>query len=540
MAKVKYTYTDNDGNAHFSNGGYIIGHDTLDIQDYELYHNEGYDENIADVYLNTGLTSYTGINDLKNYLNGTFNTQNQDVIDRRVSQILTTATNGIEALPYQFMPSVDRRLSNEINVGRKYSEKIFSRLPLLFLTPCEPLFMGQYSERAKKLTLENLLLGGEMSNFQQLFDQESKDITGRYYTAQFNYAEYYNYLNLMLAAVAAYLGIYDKEIIMSYDGKKHKVGTIAWQNELNDAFKTFFSASENIVFYLDGMESVSESFSNSTMESSIASQINGYSEMAKEVRYLFGGASSEFNSFIQSGAQITENIVGGLADSILGAGGGIVKSLSGMGVNTVLNGGKIIFPKLWSDSEYSRSYNIDIKLRSPDHDSLSIFLNVIKPYCKLIALTLPRQGNWKGELDPNSYWSPFLVRAYSKGLFNVDMGIITSMNVTKGAQCCWNDDGLPTQIDIQLEIEDLYSHMAMSTFNWLSPVKTIKGICNNTTYMDFLANMAGLNIAQMDIGRRISLAYYLVRTKVATVPSSISTQFDEAISRFLGHMYNIF
>ena len=52
--------------------------------------------------------------------------------------------------------------------------------------------------------------------------------------------------------------------------------------------------------------------------------------------------------------------------------------------------------------------------------------------------------------------------------------------------------------------------------------------------------MAGLNIAQMDIGRRLTLAYYLIQTTAATVPSTVSTIFDQAATRFLGRMYNIF
>ena len=494
-----------------------------------------------DSWTTTGLTSYDSTNDIEEYLthNSNFTEQQQRTL---INKIMSDDIKGIEAIPYQFMESVDRRATDDkgkvTKIGRKFGEKIFGRLPLLFLTPCEPLFMDQYNSKAKELSL-HALLEGAPEGFESAVRELNGNTSGRYYTAQFNYTEYYNYLNIMLAAVSAYLGIYEKQITFA-DGKKKKIGEMAWQDENSDSFKTFWSGKENIVFYLDGMESVSESFTNTTMESSLASQINGFSETAKEIRYLFGGAGAQVANLVTEGVGDITGALGEGISKLAGGGGAIVKSLSGNGVKSILSGGKIIFPKLWSDSDYSRSYSIDIKLRSPDHDSLSIFLNVIKPYCKLLALTLPRQGNWNGELDPNSYWSPFLVRAYSKGLFNIDMGIITSMNVTKGAQCCWNDDGLPTQIDIQLEIEDLYSHMAMSAVNLTDIVNTVKGIANNTTYMDFLANMAGLNIAQMDIGRRLTLAYYLVRTKVATAPSNISTIFDQGVTRLLGKMYNIF
>ena len=478
-----------------------------------------------------GVNDYVGDSELRNFLN-TFGAT-ESTINQRVSSLLTTTTNGIEALPYQFMGSVDRRIADNVLVGRKYAEKIFSRLPLLFLTPCEPLFMDDFSKKNRFSSLQ-AILSGRSSDLSQIIAGSSK--AGRYYSVEFNYAEYYRYLNLMLASVAAYLGIYEQPIPVAGKGTRI-LGRMDWREELNDDFKTFFSSAENIIFYLDGMESVSESFTNSTQESSIASTINGYSDMAKEIRYLFGPAGEQAAQLISSGAELSSNIVEGLTNSLLKSGAGIVNSLAGNGVNAILNGGKIIFPKMWGDSDYSRSYSIDIKLRSPDHDSLSIFLSILKPYCKLLALTMPRQGDLNGELDPNSYWSPFLVRAYSKGLFNIDMGIITSMNVTKGAQCCWNDDGLPTQIDIQLEIEDLYSHMAMSYGG--NSVDMIKNVLNNTTYMDFLANMAGLNIAQMDMGRRISLAYYLTQTAVSNVPSNIKSQLDQSITRFIGKMYQV-
>ena len=209
-----------------------------------------------------------------------------------------------------------------------------------------------------------------------------------------------------------------------------------------------------------------------------------------------------------------------------------------------MNGGKIIFPEIWSDSSFDRSYSIDIKLRSPDHDSLSVYLNILKPYCKLLALTLPRlMDSENGKfVTQNGYRSPFLVKAYSKGLFNIDMGIITSMSVTKGAECAWNDDGLPTQIDISLQINDLYSSLAMSGFGTnkgkgIFKIDGLSSIVNNTSYMDYLANMAGLNIAQMGMGRKTKLYRYFIETDAKQTDSRLFTRFDQAISRAMGKLY---
>ena len=60
----------------------------------------------------------------------------------------------------------------------------------------------------------------------------------------------------------------------------------------------------------------------------------------------------------------------------------------------------------------------------------------------------------------------------------------------------------------------------------------------NTSYMDFLANMAGLNIAQMEIGKRIKMFYYLTRTTLDQIPSRAFTRFDQSISNIIGKLYD--
>lgn len=478
------------------------------------------------------LKSYLSDQELSDYILG------NDVsdVEQSISKIMSTKTNGIEALPYQFMESVDRRISGT-KVGRKYGEKIFSRLPLLFLTPCEPLFMDDFDDTDSETVLGNLV--GELD------DLGGVKGTGRYYSVDFNYVEYYQYLNTMLACLSVYLEYEGKSLFNTYlsvgDKSPQRIGTIDWGQELNSDFKSYFSAQENIVFYLDGLTSVSESFSNETTESSLASQINGFSDTAREIRYLFGAKGNMAANLVNAGESISSNITSALSGAMSGVFGGIVGSLSNKGVNSILNGGKIIFPEMWSNSSYDKSYSIDIKLRSPDHDNLSIFLNILKPYCKILALTMPRQLNVNGNPDPNGYYSPFLVKAHCKGMFNIEMGIITSLSVTKGAECCWNDDGLPTQIDISIEIKDLYHSLAMSALgdNPLHIFSDMKGFVCNTAYMDFLASMAGLNICQMEVGRKTTMLYYLTQTYASKGMSSVYRRFDQSVSKLIGKLYDM-
>lgn len=461
------------------------------------------------------LSNYLNSTELSSYITGS----NTDTAT--VKKLLTTKLYGIQGMPYQFMNTVDRRLTGT-SIGRKYASKIVSHLPLLFLTPCKQVFMDDFNDDDKQ-TIANTLFSG------QSIDESLINGTGRYYSVQFDYESYFKYVNVMMRVVAIYLGIGDEKITIN--GYSKALKEFNWSKVQDDSFKTFFSAQENVIFYLDSMNQVSESYSNSTTESSLASMINGFADNANEIKFLFGSGGSSLASFA---AETTSNITSSLSSALSGAasklGGGIIGSLASSGVNTVLDGGKIIFPEIWSDSSFDRSYSINFKLRSPDHDSLSIYLNVLKPYIMLLALVLPRMPD---SGDSNSYKEPFLVKAYSKGMFNIDMGMITGMNVTKGDECQWNDDGLPTQIDISIDIKDLYSSLVMSNYG-----DHVSNIVKNTSFMDFLANTAGLNIGQMEIGRKLKMYYYLQYSNIKDIPSRGFSKIENGITNLMGNLYS--
>ena len=454
-------------------------------------------------------------------------------LESNTLQAMKNGLDGIEGAPYQFMPSVDRRIPGT-SVGRKYAEKIYTHLPLLFLTPVEPLFMDDFNREAR----ESGALGVVQSYLGNTVDEIlGLDSGGKYYSVDFNYQEYWKYANTMLNTVAKFLfGSKANDIYVRSNGNGSKsLANYDYQYDTNNIFgKTFFSDAENIVYYVDGFSSVDESFSNGSGESSLASTINQYSSMANEIRFLFGSGDNVLSELAQGASDVSANISSSLSTVASSLAGGIIGSLSNKGVSSVLNGGKIIFPKIWSDSSYDKSYSFTIKLRSPDHDSFSIFWNVLKPYCKLLAMVMPRQID---PSDPNAYGAPFLTRAYVKGMVNVEMGMISSMSVTKGDQCCWNDDGLPTQIDISVTIEDMYTSLMMSKLDTFNP-KSAFQVASNTSYMDFLANMAGLNTGKMQIGRRIEMVPYLLGNQLSNIVPNTLTGFESRVSKGLGKLYS--
>ena len=463
-------------------------------------------------------SQYFSDEDITQYTSG-----NTDVTD-----VLVNNLNGIFGIPYQFLESVDPRLS-ATSVGSIYAERIISKMPLLFLTPCLAEFMPGYNKNDRSTVLSGLF-GGDFGSL-----ASSLEGKGRYYTTRFSYKEYIQYVNTMWSQLCISAGEGNTRI-NTPSGKK-KLKNIDWNTMRNDSFKSYFNAYSSPVFYVDGLNSISESFSNSTTESSLASSINGFSDQANELRFLLGN-KSVVSQLAQTATDLTEGITGALQNVNNVLTGGMLSDLASTGASKIISGAKISFPKIWQDSSFSRSYSFDIKLRSPDNDTLSILLNIMAPLMHLLPMVLPRGYSKDNDApDPNTYESPFLCKAYCKGMFNIDMGIITDMTVSKGAECQWNDDGLPTQIDISISIEDLYSHMFMTklasenkTFSGLiTSIKDAAAVVNNTAMMDYIANLVGLNIADVEMLRQVKMLGYLAPASASRAPSNLWGTFDQAI-----------
>lgn len=462
----------------------------------------------------------TGNYEYDTVMNSLLNFSNEGTSGVTMSDLLSNNFAGIYGMPYQFMKSVDRRLTGT-KFGRKYTEKIVGRMPLLFLTPGKQSFMADFSTDEKKAVLSTLTdIGFGEGGSSGLDSILSRD--GKYYTFEFAYSEYFQYVNPMCHAVAQLLGIGNKSIDVG--GYKQKLSLFDWSKAVNDDFKSYFSGKENVMFYINSINSISESWSNDTKESSLVNTVNGMSDTAKEIQFIAGNAlGTQVDALSNENYAETLSSINSVIDNYL-AGSSVLKGLSG-NMTTVLSGGKLVFPELWSDSDCSRSYDIDLKLRSPDCDSVSVYMNIIVPFIHLLAMTAPRQ------MSPNGYSAPFLVRAFYKGCFNVDMGIITSLNVSKGREMSWNDDGLPTEMDISLSIKDLYTSM------FISNDKDMGQMMNNTCLMDYLSNMAGLNIAKPELTRQLEVFFMLNAGTVVNYPNKIWNEAAQEITNLLSKLY---
>lgn len=444
---------------------------------------------------------------------------------------ISTVT-GVFGLPYQFLPNTDARISNwnaSSGVGKEYADKIIGKIPLLFIAPGRPDFMTRYSDSEKKSIAGKLISDLGIGRNQQGNLEDLLSTNGRYYTFRYDIDAYYSYVNPMCRIAARYLEIQNFKL------DNLNLDCIDWRSYVCDRGSLVGNAQDytNIPFYLDTETSVSESFDSQTTESSLASTVNGISDLGRELNFLTGYSGSLMNSdWLAEHADVATNIenVNNMINDVLGKGNflsNLTKHLS-----TVASGGRLIFPKIWSDSSMSKTYNVKVKLVSPDANKLSIFLNVLVPLFHLIGLVAPQSI----ASNPNGYTSPFIVRAMYKSFFNVDMGIITSMSIDKGGNCGWTVDGLPTSIEVDMTIKDLYD-MAFT----ITPTTSTNfkyDTLDNTAQLDYIANLCGINMYKPEIGRQLSM--WIVNNginRVLDVPRNIWSSLNTKIS---GSVQNFF
>lgn len=446
------------------------------------------------------------------------------------SGALADNMNGIFGMPYQFMSTVDPKVSGT-EFGYTYMDKIVTKMPLLLISPGKVEFMPNSSKTQKAgiiAQLANSKLGITDNDLDSVLSGG-----GRYYGFKHSFDEYFKFVNQMCQSCSKFMGIDD--VTVTVGGYRSKLSSFAWNKINTNNFGNYFSASECVCFYVDSVNTVTDSFSNTTTESQIASKINSFSDVGKEIAFLLGtqtGASIDLldSDELESTMSSIENI----ADKYLN-GNQLFKDL-GSEFSTVAAGGKLIFPEIWDDSSFSRSFDISIKLRTPDCDPISWYMNICVPMCFLIGLVAPQQKS------SNGYFSPFLVRAFYKGLFNVDMGIITDLSFTKGKEGAWNINGLPTEVDVSMTIKDLYQAVLSITSE-----NHDKWFMNNTTLMDYMANLCGININKPDVMRTFEIWAMLKRNEInqynpfsSNFLNNLSLQFQNDATNLMMRAYNSF
>lgn len=466
-------------------------------------------------------------NELLNYIQSIGNAA--DTAIKQMNVLNTNHIRSVFGMPYQFHPLTDNRIdgNNQFDVskfGRLYSSKIVARMPMLILQAGTPNFLFDYSSDQKdkiKSALKSELNGHDVSDsdVETIFNNG-----GRYYTFKDMSVEYFTTVNSMCRSMASLLNL-DQYVNgnITVSGYSAKPTSFNWQTASQQTASAFSFYRGAVPFYINSDAQIQESFSSGTRQSQLASKVNQIGDLAAEINFLMGGITKNTGIDVKpdtdgvvkkDGSRNTMGLIGSIMDN----------------VETVMAGGRMYFPEIWSDSSFMRSYDVTIKLDTPDCDKLSIWLNILVPLAHILAFVMPRSG---GE---NTYISPYIVRAYYKSMFHIDSGIITSCSIQKGEQGAWTQDGLPTQITVQLTIKDLYDVLSMS----VGSTKTgSTNIISNPGQLDYIANLCGINISEPNFYRFVKL-WLITRYGQNTIPDAVNNLYTTLMGSAYAIWNNMF
>jgi len=410
------------------------------------------------------------------------------------------------------------RAHNLVDPGEEIFNETFATDGFFIsLTPGKPVFFkdtNEYKKQAKEknidinesdLEIDSLGSDGEIEAWLKKNIKNStinRDL--RYYGFQNSYTDYFKYVRLLTETVAIKMNVRRPLI--------------------NSIFSDVFSANaidQGLNFYLQQNSSVSESISNEYGASALEGMSKTISDYAKEAAFLLG-LDGKNNSDIMQSSDDIKKIQKEQEDGI----NNLLRA--GRGVKEALGGGNILFPEIWRDSKFTRSYNLNFLFKSVYGTPECILRSVYIPFLALIALALPRQNSTSG------YYAPFLVRADTPGLFMTDMGVITDISFKKGGPdgLFSTQNGLPLEIEVNVTLKDLYPTLMMTTDMTI--------LRQNFGLAGFLDNMAGLNFTRINPLKEARDNVYMRMSSVTAVKDRAENWIEYSIFKTLNDITDKF
>lgn len=238
-------------------------------------------------------------------------------------------------------------------------------------------------------------------------------------------------------------------------------------------------------------DSVSESVSNSTESSGVMDVFNSISGKARELTFNLGGGS---------GIPVVDGV---LSTAVNAVKEGFTAFASTGGVTSFLNpiaammwGATIENPKRYASSSSTlptASYRFE--LRCGYANNMSYVQDIVVPLCMLIAMAFPRGTG------SQSYGAPFHVQYYSKGRSQCQIGIVSSINISRGVgNAPWLKNGLPMGVDVDITIEPFHEmlYVPLQQGILLNGGERFKSLMEENSMGDYVACLSGLGLIEQD------------------------------------------
>ena len=449
--------------------------------------------------------------------------------------------------PPHYNEYVDVRSVGTVSrTGRAYTKTILSNPSILSICPGKVKMFPNMFGKEKDSAVDALTAAatGNSSLLRKITADNPGALSGKLYKFEADTAEYSKYLNGLCRACAIMLGIGDEVMPNTTSKLKHfdySYWTIRRQYSPEAAakadsdqsiFRDFYDGLVKIAdrvkdvvlgdttfinFFLNGNEtSISENISNSTTDSPLSGMMSTVSSVGAQLNYFTG-----------SGFDISDEDVNEALNSVFEGSGSTLSGLADLAGN-FLKGGKMVLPKMVEGSSYGKSISCNLKFMSPYGNKRSVFLRCLVPICHLLAMALPKQ------LSDNMYTYPFLIRCAQTGHFNVDLGIISSLTITRGgsSDTNWTADTLSTEWDVTLEITPLVDQLMITSTS--HPIL----FCKNEMLLDYLSNFCGFDMLANNTSTKVDMMKNFVLAKFAGFPTTVENKVSDAMYNLLRPLFS--
>jgi hypothetical protein len=396
--------------------------------------------------------------------------------------------------------------------GRIYNQTIIQDIPNVYIVPGNPRInrklINVAGKRIVPADLSRILMKAAESGGPLGFALKGSFANGedlRFMGFDSDYAGYFKYVQTMLSTIHSYMAMDDVFDIYNFE------------KEFENSIKDF-----GLCFYADKSTSITETADNTYGASRVAELANEKAATMREADFMFptGGQTARVVDSIKA-----MNPIGVLQS--LGTFDGIITRTSNA-LFRVVNGSQLFFPDMWQDSRFDKSYNISFKFYSPYGDKTSIFRYVYVPFIALLAMALPKQDGLLG------YEKPFVMKMMRPGYFDINMGVVTSMSITKGgADSLWTVDGFPQMIEVNMNVVDLYPQMVQTD--------DVGMLSYNIGISNFLQNMAGIRSDQLSfLGFKAMINRMLSNSMLFTFDETIENKTEDFIYEVQNKVNNLF
>ncbi|QDH47024.1 hypothetical protein PQC06_gp145 [Aeromonas phage LAh10] len=285
-----------------------------------------------------------------------------------------------------------------------------------------------------------------------------------------------------------------------------------------------YGGTDGITFRTEGTGAVSDSFSNASQQSAIASSFNNTVQAVQDFKFNMGGGVTGIE-FIDKAMEIVKDSVTGLMA------GSVVGNLP----LALLGNSRVIIPEHWQDSTTSlHSETINLYFQAPYAHPYSIATNVFLPVALIMPFFVPFSTG--GAM----YGSPFMVKSFARGKGIIRSGMVRNASMTWGeGPLGWTTDKKPLNCRITLDLVDFDPILSVPVTRVTNPLDLVNIAKQSSRYLgdigkynDWVNRVAGLDyidtvLRYNDMNRRLTRFTNDVETMFS--PANVANIVNDSI-----------